>query len=66
MSSNITGPLLKLFEKHRIVLWYDAKKELRADYEGLALNGVEKIEINNNEFGVKYRILREEPKGKFL
>lgn len=66
MSSNITGPLLKLFDKHRIVLWYDAKKELRADYEGLNLDGVEKIEINNNEFSLKHRILREEPKGKFL
>ena len=66
MSDNITGPLLKLFEKHRIVLWYDTKKELRTDYEGLNLDGVEKIEINNNEFGVKYRILREEPKTKFL
>lgn len=66
MSSNISGPLLKLFEKHRIVLWYDDKRELRADYEGLNLDGVEKIEINNNEFIVKHRILREEPKRKFL
>ena len=66
MSSNITGPLLKLFDKYRIVLWYDAKKELRADYEDLNLDGVEKIEINNNEFSVKHRILREEPKSKFL
>ena len=65
-SSNINGPLLKLFEKHRIVLWYDTKKELRSDYEDLNLDGVEKIEINNNEFGVKHRILREEPKVKFL
>lgn len=66
MSSNIIESLLKLFDKYRIVLWYDAKKELRADYEGLVLDGVEKIEINNNEFGVKHRILREKPKGKFL
>jgi len=66
MSSNISGPLLKLFERHRIVFWYDAKKELRADYENLNLDGVKKIEINNNEFAVKHHILREEPKGKFL
>ena len=66
MISNITGPLLKLFDRHRIVFWYDTKKELRADYEGLVLDGVEKIEINQNEFGVKHRILREEPKARFL
>jgi uncharacterized protein (TIGR02687 family) len=66
MSSSISGSLLKLFDKNRIVLWYDAKKELRADYESLNLDRVEKIEINNNEFSVKHRILREEPKGKFL
>ncbi len=31
-----------------------------------SLPGVTKLEIANNEFGLKYRILRQEPKGKFL
>ena len=30
------------------------------------LPGVEKVELNNNEFGLKYRMLREEPEQKFL
>jgi len=64
--SNIKAPLSKLFKKHRIVFWYDADRELRADFEALKLPDVHKIELNNNEFKVKYRILREEPEACFL
>lgn len=63
---SLTEPLQRLFKKHRIVFWYDAKKELRSDFEALALSDVQKIEIANNEFGVKHRILREEPDTRFL
>jgi len=66
MDSKIKQALLRQFEKHRIVFWYDRRRELRSDYESLQLEGVEKIELNNNEFGVKYRILREQPTQKFL
>ena len=64
--SNIQKPLKKIFNRHRIVFWYDTNKELRADYEALDLPGVIKIELNNNEFGIKHRILRKEPKARFL
>ena len=64
--SNIQEPITKLFKKHRIVFWYDADKELRADFEAVELPGVEKITIENNEFAVKHHILREEPVNKFL
>lgn len=67
MSNNkIEQSLLKLFEKHRIVFWYDAEKELREDYHSQELAGVEKVEINNNEYKLKYKILRECPEQKFL
>lgn len=66
MNDRIAQALSKLFSRHRIVFWYDAKKELRKDYEALGLPGIEKIEVQNNEFGVKYRILREEPERKYL
>lgn len=65
MSDRISQALSKLFERSRIVFWYDAKKELRGDFESVQIDGVEKVEIDNNEFGLKYRILRLEPK-KFL
>jgi uncharacterized protein (TIGR02687 family) len=66
MSSRIAQALTKLFERHRIVFWYDAKQELRDDFEALQLPGVEKLELTNNEYGIKYRILREQPEQKFL
>jgi len=62
----IAQALTRLFDKHRIVFWYDAKKELRPEYESLWLAGVEKIELKNNEYGVKYHILRQKPTQKFL
>ena len=66
MSNRISGALATLFEKHRIVFWYDAKKELRANFESIFLPDVTKVEIANNEYALKYHILREEPKQKFL
>jgi len=64
--NKIESAIKKLLEKHRIVFWYDAKHELRQEYEALSIPGVEKIELSNNEYAVKYRILREEPNKKFL
>ena len=62
----ITQAITRLFDKHRIVFWYDAKKELRQEFENLLIPGVEMIELHNNEFGVKYQVLREKPGQKFL
>ena len=66
MSNRIAQALTRLFDRHRIVFWYDAKQELRDDFEALSLTGVVKLEIANNEYALKHRILREEPKQKFL
>ncbi|MBN8486526.1 MAG: BREX-1 system phosphatase PglZ type A [Burkholderiales bacterium] len=65
-NTKIQQALGNLFDKQRIVFWYDTRREFRADFEVLALPGVEKIELANNEFGVKYRVLREQPEQKFL
>ncbi len=64
--TKIAQALEKKFEKYRIVFWYDSKKELRKDYEELEFSDIEKIELKNNEFRVKHRILREKPDKKFL
>lgn len=64
--SNIANALSRLFAKHRIVFWYDSKQELRSEFEALELADVEKLEIANNEFGIKHRVLRESPKQQFL
>jgi uncharacterized protein (TIGR02687 family) len=64
--SNIQSALTALFAKHRIVFWYDTQGELRREFESLLLPGVETIELANNEFAVKHRILREQSTQKFL
>jgi uncharacterized protein (TIGR02687 family) len=66
MNERIAQALTKLFDRHRIIFWYDAKQELRDDFEALQLPGVEKLELTNNEYGIKYRVLREQPQQKFL
>jgi len=66
MNDRIAKALNKLFDRHRIVFWYDTKQELRGDFEALELQGIEKLELTNNEFAVKHRLLREEPAQKFL
>jgi len=66
MSERIAQHLKQRFDHHRIVFWNDTKRELRDEFDALQLDGVEKIELVNNEFGVKYRILREKPDQKFL
>lgn len=64
--NDITKALNRLFNKHRIVFWYDRNQELRQEYGEVWLPGVTKVEIGNNQFGLKYRILRQEPNQKFL
>ena len=66
LENRIAQALTKLFDRHRIVFWYDAKQELRGDFEALELPGIEKLELTNNEFGIKYCILRKDPSQKFL
>lgn len=66
MSDRISQALSRLFDKHRIVFWYDTKHELRSDFEAISIPNVEKLELANNEYGLKYRILRESPEQKFL
>ena len=58
--------LTRLFDKHRIVFWYDDKQELWTEFDAADLPGVEKIVLDNNAFAVKYRILRAQPSHKFL
>ena len=64
--NEIEQALIRFFNRHRIVFWYDVKRELRQEFETVALPGVVKIALTNNQFGVKYRILREQREQKFL
>ena len=66
MENRIALALTKLFDRHRIIFWYDAKQELRDDFDMLFLPGVEKLELANNEYRIKHKLLREQPEQKFL
>lgn len=66
MNPRIAQALEKLFSRHRIVFWYDAARELRHEFESLEFDDVRSLEIRNNEFFLKYHILREQPQQKFL
>ena len=66
MQDRIAKGLEAQFDKHRIVFWYDPAREFRQAFETLTLDGVEKIAVANTEFAVKHRVLREEPKRRFL
>lgn len=64
--TQLTNALTRLFDRHRIVFWYDVGGELQSDLHALALPEVEILTLDNNEFGVKHRVLRQEPGRKFL
>ena len=64
--NRIEKALSRLFDTNRIVFWYDEKQELRDAFESLSLDNIEKIEIANNEFSIKHKLLRESPKTRFL
>jgi len=66
MNDRIATALARLFEEHRIVFWPDPTGEMREAYEAVALPGVTRVEVANNEFGLKLRMLRREAEAKFL
>ena len=62
----IENIIKKHFEEKRIVFWYDSDAGYRIDIETMDLPDVSLIIVENNEFAIKYRVLIEEPKTKFL
>ena len=64
--SKVQEALLKRFERHRIIFWYDEKKELTEQFQELSIDGVEKIQVEGNEFSIKNLINKQKPKDKFL
>jgi len=66
MNQQINESINKLFQKHRIIFWYDDKKQFEEHFEDLVLDDAQAIKIENNEFAIKYKILREERDKKFL
>ena len=68
MSSNIEKTLIRKFKEQRVIFWYNEKEQedIQHEYDALELKDVEKIKVDNNEFEIKYRILKQAPEQKFL
>ncbi|MFH1739608.1 MAG: BREX-1 system phosphatase PglZ type A, partial [bacterium] len=54
----IHDSLRQVLGRHRLVFWYDSAGDWSKEFEAFATEGVEKVRVENNEFGVKVRILR--------
>lgn len=64
--SRIQSALERIYAQQRLVFWYDAEQEWRGELLTLTLPEVKVIEVKNDEFGVKHRVMREERDKKFL
>jgi uncharacterized protein (TIGR02687 family) len=64
----IKNALRRIYEDkdEKIVIWYDEEGGFKDSFDELELDGIEKIEVANNSFWVKYRIYYEAPKNKYL
>lgn len=66
MNTTVNDALARCFAETRIVFWYDEGGRCRDEFDKVEVEGVEKLVLDGNPFGVKYRILSEKPEGKFL
>jgi uncharacterized protein (TIGR02687 family) len=64
--NKIEEALLKLFAKHRIIFWYDDKKQLENEFNELVLEGIDKLIVDNNQFYIKHLVNKDKCNNKFL
>lgn len=58
--------LVRRFVDHRVVFWHDPEGQYATELDGLELPGVTTIRVANDEYGIKYRLLHEQPEDKIL
>lgn len=63
----IHDSLQRVFQKNRIVFWYDKTGEWLKAFRDFTQASVAKLEVNRNELGTKVRIVRDpDPSARFL
>ena len=63
----IHDSLQRVFQRHRLVFWYDATGEWAETFKAYPDATVAKLSVAGNEFGTKVRIVRDpNPEAKFL
>jgi len=66
-NTRIHSSLNELFQRHRLIFWYDSSGEWRRAFDALEAPGIEKLLVDRNEFGTKVRVLSvADPLTKFL
>ncbi len=65
-AATVRPHLLRWFETRRVVFWHDPDGQYVADLEGLDLAGIETVQVVNDEFAIKNRLLHDQPEGRFL
>ena len=63
---DIQQRLKTIFQTQRLVFWYDDNAALQNEFNEIDLDDVTKLEIDNNEFGIKRQVLNLQPNDKFL
>ncbi|EGJ71958.1 Conserved hypothetical protein CHP02687 [Bacteroides coprosuis DSM 18011] len=66
MKARIEESLLQLFQKYRILVWYDEHEEFTSVFETLELGDILKEKVAHNEFAIKYNVYIKHPEEKFL
>lgn len=66
VNDKVQKALEKYFQQHRLVFWYDDKADMKSLFESMQFADIQKLVIDNNEFGIKHTVLVEQPKQKFL
>lgn len=66
MNAAVKNALTRCFADKPIVFWYDDGGRCRGEFDEVDLEGINKLVIDGNEFGIKYKVLVERPNEKFL
>lgn len=64
--SAVRPHLERRFADQRVVFWHDPHGQYAADLDGLDLQGVTTLRVANDEYGIKHRLLHQQPDDKFL
>ena len=51
---DIQQRLKTIFQTQRLVFWYDDNEALKNEFNEIDLDDVTKLEIDNNEFGIRH------------
>lgn len=64
--TSIRDHLASRFTQRRLVIWHDAEGNYAADLDAHIPTGVTALRVENNEFALKHRVLREDRSKNYL